>query len=73
MRLAESALASAEADYERTEAAYHVALRAYNAEWVRPMRDAQAAWMAAGEAVETARANLRQAQTALQAHLDGDG
>ena len=73
MRLAESALASAEADYERAEAAYHVALRAYNAEWVRPMRDAQAAWMAAGEAVEQARANLRQAQAALQAHLDGDG
>ena len=73
VRLAESALASAEAELERAEAAYHVALRTYNAEWVRPMRDAQAAWMTAGEAVETARANLRQARTALQAHLDGDG
>lgn len=73
MRLAEGILANAEADHERAETADHVALRACNAEWVRPMRDAQAAWMAAGEAVAAARANLQQARAALRAHLDGGG
>ena len=69
VRLAESAVARAQAIYDAADTAYNEAHARYNGEWVVPMRNAQAAWMAAREALETARANLRHAQAALQTFL----
>ena len=67
--LAESAVATAQSRYDEAQRAYNEAHARYNGEWVVPMRNAQAAWMAAREALATAQANLRQAQAALQTFL----
>lgn len=69
MSLAESAVATAQSRYDEAQRAYHEAHARYNGEWVVPMRNAQAAWMAARDALATAQANLRQAQSALQTFL----
>ena len=67
--LAESAVAEAQSRYAEAQRAYAEAHARSNGEWTVPMRNAQAAWMAARDALATAQANLRQAQAALQTFL----